>query len=218
MSYILDALNKSEKQRARKRAPGLSELRDESSSTKFGTKQFIGIFLLIIIVNSMGVYWYFGDRLNTTRPETDLASDLSETTVSASLSPQPLLAKPLAVKPSAVESGLMDSPQPAANSITLTPVRGENRKPSFSTTRQALARDQLPASIQVRLPELEVTSHIYASDPTFRMVKIDGVNRQEGDQLSQQHSIVEITETGLILDFEAYRYALDFIEDWQFEP
>ncbi|MBT4160804.1 MAG: GspB domain-containing protein [Gammaproteobacteria bacterium] len=61
MSYILDALNKSEKERTRKRTPGLSSL-EEGETPAIGIRGFLAILLVVVILNSAGIYYYFGGK------------------------------------------------------------------------------------------------------------------------------------------------------------
>lgn len=67
MSYILDALNKSERERARKLAPGISALQGNDQPIKYGIKHFLAALVLLAIINSAGVYFYFGDRWSTSQ-------------------------------------------------------------------------------------------------------------------------------------------------------
>ena len=51
MSYILDALNKSEKERTRKRAPGVTSLQDDKPPTGYTAKHYIIALALLAAVN-----------------------------------------------------------------------------------------------------------------------------------------------------------------------
>ena len=76
-----------------------------------------------------------------------------------------------------------------------------------------IAESALPAL----LPSLDVTAHIYADEPELRMVKINGMNRHEGDFLAENHRLVEITDRGIILEYYGQRYNLNVLEDWQID-
>ncbi len=184
MSYILDALNKSERERARKLAPGITALQGDDQPVKYGIKHFLAALVLLAVVNSAGVYFFFGDRWSTSQP------------------PETVVDRPPIIKPVKTNSSEIPS------------------QPSFPFIRHPDPVDinLLPPSVRSRLPELEVTAHIYSSDAEFRMVKINGVSRHEGEQLNATHQLLEITETGAILKFESYVYILDIVEDWQIAP
>ena len=69
-----------------------------------------------------------------------------------------------------------------------------------------------------RLPEIQITTHIFASDTDLRMVNINGVSRREGDLVTNSLLLVEITEDGVVMNFEGYAYAMNILEGWQNDP
>ena len=209
MSYILDALNKSEQERARKRAPGLAALHGDKESNPFTLKHFLLILLGVVVVNLIGLYVLFGDRL--TAPATHEP-------------PVAIEQKTAPVEPEKVETSRPAEPAAQATElsefelaedeelITPAPVRTTNR--SAIPDYDAVPIEDLPVNIQMRLPAIEVTTHIYASDSELRMVKIDDVPRYEGDILTTDFRLLEITETGIVLEFEGYAYLVNVIDDW----
>ena len=78
--------------------------------------------------------------------------------------------------------------------------------------------NDLPDQVIRRLPEIEITTHIFASDSDLRMVNINGVSRKEGDLVTNSLLLVEITEDGVVMNFEGYAYAMNILEDWQNNP
>lgn len=199
MSYILDALNKSEKERARKQAPGLAALQGEQEQNSFTLKHFMLILLVLVVVNLAGLYWMFGDRLRVPEePAIETATNIPERT-----------APETSELPAAEQ-------QPAEAPELITPARRpvSNEPAPVSTDYRPLAIEDLPTAVQLRLPAIDVTTHIYASDAELRMIKIDEVARYEGDILNTDFRLLEITETGIVLEFEGYAYSIDVIEDW----
>ncbi|MBL6690837.1 MAG: general secretion pathway protein GspB [Pseudomonadales bacterium] len=192
MSYILDALNKSEQERARKRAPGLAALHGDREPRNFTLKHFLLILLALVFVNLAGIYLLFGDRLAT--------ATTTPTEIEISTSRPSELVTP--------------TTEPVAPAIITPPKASEAKTPDIPDDYEAVAVGDLPLDIQMRLPVIEVTTHIYASDPELRMVKIDGVPRYEGDILTTDFRLLEITETGVAMEFEGYAYVLDVIEEW----
>jgi len=193
MSYILDALNKSEQERERKQTPGLKSLQGEPPPSRFQLRHFLYLLALLVVFNSLGVFFYFG---NNARPGSDTA--LPDENPSAGSS---VTAKAAAV----------GTPQTSAR---LSPADF----PATSGTRGSVAVNDLPDQLIRRLPEVQITAHIYASDPDLRMVNINGVSRSEGDLLSNSLQLVEITENGVVMNFEGYAYVMNVVEDWQNNP
>ncbi|WP_432471293.1 general secretion pathway protein GspB [Amphritea sp. HPY] len=70
---------------------------------------------------------------------------------------------------------------------------------------------QLPAGVQRELPQLSFSVHIYARQPASRMVKVNGRMLREGDQISPQVRLDEITRSGVILIYKGYRFRMNSV-------
>jgi hypothetical protein len=71
MSYILDALNKSEKERTRKKTPGLNTLNDDTSSTGVKASHLLLGFMLLAGINAAVIYYFFAQSMGSeTQPGT----------------------------------------------------------------------------------------------------------------------------------------------------
>ena len=193
MSYILDALNKSEQERERKQTPGLKSLRGEPSPNRFQLRHFLYLLALLAIFNSIGVFIYFG---NNSQPEARIA--------------------PQAKNPSAdslvpANAATVDGPMTSSSLTAAQPAE-------FPASGKTVDINDLPDQVIRRLPEIEITTHIFASDSDLRMVNINGVSRKEGDLVTNSLLLLEITEDGVVMNFEGYAYAMNILEDWQNNP
>lgn len=196
MSYILDALNKSEQERERKQTPGLKSLQGEPAPSRFQLRHFLYLLALLVIFNSIGVFIYFGN---------DAPPEIGNTTKNIG---------PSADSPSAANADMVVMPEASSNSAAAQPT---DFTPSVTTGYTGTV-NELPDHISRRLPEVLITAHIYASDPDLRMVNINGVSRSEGDLVSDSFQLVEITEVGVVMNFEGYAYVIDIVEDWKNNP
>jgi hypothetical protein len=196
MSYILDALNKSEKERERKQTPGLKSLQGEPPPNRFQLRHFLYLLGLLVIFNSIGVVIYFG---NDSRPGISI----------------PLQAEsPSADSPAAANVTTLETPMNSSSSIAAQPTGF----PAPIVRDNALDVNDLPDHVIRRLPKIQITAHIFASDPDLRMVNINGVSTREGDLVSDSLLLVEITEVGVVMDFDGYSYVMNIVEDWQNNP
>ena len=196
MSYILDALNKSEQERERKQTPGLKSLRGEPSPNRFQLRHFLYLLALLAIFNSIGVFIYFG---NNSQQETGIA---------------PQATSPSADSPAPANAATVDTPMTPSNLTAAQPAGF----PTPVTTGKTVDINDLPDQVIRRLPEIHITTHIFASDSDLRMVNINGVSRKEGDLVTNSLLLVEITEDGVVMNFEGYAYAMNILEDWQNNP
>lgn len=68
---------------------------------------------------------------------------------------------------------------------------------------------QLPVQVQRSLPQLNFSVHIYSDKPASRMVKINGRMLREGDPVSADMRLDEITRAGVILLYKGYRFRMN---------
>ena len=196
MSYILDALNKSEQERERKQTPGLKSLRGEPSPNRFQLRHFLYLLALLAIFNSIGVFIYFG---NNSEPDSDIATQAK--TPSADLL--------VPANAATVDTSM------ASSNLTAAKPAGFPAPPAAGKTVDI---NDLPSQVIRRLPEIQITTHIFASDSDLRMVNINGVSSKEGDLVTSSLQLVEITEDGVVMNFEGYAYAMNILEEWQNNP
>lgn len=67
----------------------------------------------------------------------------------------------------------------------------------------------LPLSVRRDLPKLDLSIHVFSSEPESRFVLINGERRIEGDELEQGARLIEIRRDGALVDFRDYRFLLE---------
>ena len=65
---------------------------------------------------------------------------------------------------------------------------------------------ELPLPIQQELPPMAVSVHAYSGRPSERMVGINGRMLREGDSLSPDLKLEQITPDGMIMGYKGYRF------------
>ncbi|GEM_PF-183377 len=84
------------------------------------------------------------------------------------------------------------------------------------TVRDTFLRvDQLSVLIQDQLPSLSFSAHMYASDPQDRWVRVNGRRLEEGDKITGDLEIEEITSDNVVLNFRGQRFSMKALSDWQ---
>lgn len=98
---------------------------------------------------------------------------------------------------------------PAAVQPTETPVTSTPQPSSMveDGSRLPLYKD-LSEELRARMPDLNMSMHFYAKDPDRRLVRINGRLLREGARLSDDLELVEITPSGVTLDFLGKVFAL----------
>lgn len=74
--------------------------------------------------------------------------------------------------------------------------------------------DQLPARLLTRLPTMDFSAHMYASLPRDRWVRVNGLDKVEGDWIDGKVQIVNIEAQRVILQFEGEVFAMTALTDW----
>jgi hypothetical protein len=191
MSYILDALKKSEAQHDPAAAVNLALNQQRSQSRQRTTGILIAAALL---ANVAVLIWLFGP--NTTVIESADTLIREPLTTASEQLPRTQVATPpeQPVSQSAEEPAAVRWVQPAAK------------------IRIPLAK--LPAAARERFPDLAFSTHIWADDPGLRAVVANGNRLVEGDEIDGV-AVERITEVGVIVSFENYLVEIPVVADWQ---
>ena len=75
--------------------------------------------------------------------------------------------------------------------------------------------DQLSPLIQDQLPSLSFSVHMYASDAQDRWVRVNGRRLEEGDKITSDLGIEEISADTVLLNFRGQRFTMKALSDWQ---
>ncbi|CAM4182112.1 general secretion pathway protein GspB [Vibrio neonatus] len=65
-----------------------------------------------------------------------------------------------------------------------------------------------------RLPALNLQTHMYASNPKHRLVKINGKELQEGDMINDQTKLVVISPRFIVVEFGGEKIQIPALYDW----
>ncbi|MCW8106938.1 general secretion pathway protein GspB [Alteromonas ponticola] len=74
--------------------------------------------------------------------------------------------------------------------------------------------DQLPVKLLTRLPSMNFSAHMYASNPRDRWVRVNGKQLGEGDWITDRVQIVNIEGQRVILNFEDELFSMAALTDW----
>jgi len=229
VSFILEALRKSEHERQRQAGPAVAEMpmvrpRPRMPVALMAVGALLAINLIVVL--------YFLLRNDapevvreapvtaapTVRPSA--AGGPAPVVRSMQPSPAPVVSAPPSreVRPLTEETGPDPEPAamrdaPAAPDPTLLPP-APTPGVSYSEPPQAAVRDApprldtLPAQATAGLPALNLDLHIYASEPSQRAAFINGRRYREGDTLPEGVEVRAITPEGAVLQYRGQRFLL----------
>jgi len=70
---------------------------------------------------------------------------------------------------------------------------------------------------QQSIPEMSFAGHVYSTNPGSRSVIINGYAMSEGDAIVEGINVVEITRSGVVFSLHGELFRVDILQDWSFE-
>lgn len=217
MSYILDALKKSEQERGHGAAPGIQTV--HSSSLNYHAKKrsiWPWILIAAVLLNLAALLYFIFDR--------PAPAPVSTATIQINTPPPAAAPENVITNTITNTSSSNEPPQTSVHdeNISTPPVtRNYNAAPTQPAPTatddanfQAVDISQLPDNIRQQIPALEFTAHVYSSNPQQRSVVVNGRFMEEGEQLSDDLMVKEITSTGVVMDFRGYLFRSSVITGW----
>lgn len=91
-----------------------------------------------------------------------------------------------------------------------------NAEPETKVTVRddTLRVDQLPVRLLTRLPTMNFSAHMYASNPRDRWVRVNGRQLSEGDWIADKVQIINIEAQRVVLAFENEIFTMAALTDW----
>lgn len=234
MSYILDALNKSEQERREQQhAPSLQAIHQGNAPQPTHKRRQIWLFMCVallcaaMLVAAIYVYQKTADH--------GPASSAPPVAATAPMAPtQPMVpaqvmtANPTQTPPPASAANvtsLYNQPEPelppvepktieSASALTLSAAELDMARAALSSISTTPSIHSLPPGVKNRLPELYYSAHIFSNEEGKGFVIINDQSRYKGDVIARGLYVQEVLEEGVILNFEGTAFFLDALTDW----
>lgn len=210
MSFILDALRKSELARQRQSGPSIAELPIARGDRRLPAA-LVAIGLLLLV--NVAVLLYFLLREDAPAAANTPAASVAAANVEAPPEPQSPAPPPEPAR--AAEAAVaLDVPPPGPEAA---PAPDPTLLPAPSASTSAEIGDETPpppAAIgtppqgAAGLAELSVDLHIYTDDPARRAVFINGRRYTEGMTLAEGPVVEEINRDGAVINHRGQRFLL----------
>ena len=219
MSFILDALKKSEAQRQRADAPALYEMKMAPPRQRVPVWLIVLGGLLLINIGVLSVVLLRGNH--SAAPQAD-ASSAGTTVATPPPAPVPSAPTPASAAPANLPATIALGNQPgtavAPNSGANAADRADDAPavepaPAPAATSGAASGDvptydQAASAPGANLPELKLDLHAYAANPADRFVFLNMVKLKEGQSSPAGVRVETITPEGAILSWQGSRFFL----------
>lgn len=209
MSYILEALKKSDSERQQQPSSlplkDLAPLASRKRTTNFSL--LIPITILALLIGIGTTFWYH-NSLQTPQTLQTMKKDphvKAETTNSPTEVPAPETTKEIVLD--VFEPAPIRHLPPIENALAST---SENNTQSPSPYADVIHLRELPSDIQALIPPLKFAGHAYAKNPARRMIIINNKIVKEGDTIDNQLILKTITTKGVILSYKAMIFQIVF--------
>jgi general secretion pathway protein B len=220
MSFILDALRKSEHERQRSAMPGIAQVPFGLPRREMPAWAIAVIVALAIAVLMLGGAWWRSakqDSAASAEPPAPARTEIPLALPPAGVATPPAAvysAPPIGDSPGDRSAAASDRPPPAPS------IRGADAA-SPASARDAETAEADPAAEEptlpsaealaaegVALPRLRLELHAYSARPADRFVFINGTKYLEGATLTEGPRIVRIAPNGAVLVYLGHRFLL----------
>ncbi len=199
MSYILDALKKSDQQRQRGATPTLPSAQATTVAPKQSFSVFYGVLAAVLLCAGIAIGW-----LHPWQAEqpAHAAEPFARPTMPDS---NPVVLAPRSVQPEI--AGKPEQKLPASNLVPIAPavLPKESANP-VATEQKASPLSELPLAIQQEIPDMKIQLHSYSNKSANSIVSINSRMLKEGDSLAPGLKLEQITPDGVIFSYKGYRF------------
>ncbi|MEN8135298.1 MAG: general secretion pathway protein GspB [Thermodesulfobacteriota bacterium] len=238
MSYILDALKKSEQERKQGEIPGLNSLQAHPRPPRYSSPILIYLLagILLLMTLTIGLWLFFRQPPAPTSPQAT-SEIMTEAVLPQTAQPQEIEAEALPIaqevppdkpiQPAIIAkpdtptiADLTPEPEPSLGAVAPPSatagdsgdneqLRPDEQDSPAPAQPELITFANLPPDIRSALPELVIAAHYYSSKPSSRMASINGRIMRQGQSVADGLILEEIIREGVILSFHDYRFSLE---------
>jgi len=194
MSYILDALKKSDQQRNIGATPTLQFAQASLPAPKRPSLFYYGLLAVVLLAAGVVIGLLRPWQAEQLTPEKEQIANGS----------------PVTIPQQAAPASLPNSPETQGNTtqdIVAAPIQQTAAKPDGEAQQQQVMQlYELPAAIRREIPDMAVQLHAYSSKPGERLVSINSIRLREGGYLMAGLKLEQITPDGMIFSYKGYRF------------
>ena len=231
MSYILDALKKSEQERGHGHIPDVQTVHTSSLNYRSEKRTYWPYFLIAaVLLNLLAIVYFIFNKENPPEIEADTAqsTETADTVDASSIAVD--ATAPSKISAAAVIEDNKDTAtaelivKPAITSVEKK-IQKPNKKSETDNTdtgsQTIIGRTdiidfyELPESIQQELPAFIISAHVYSTNPAQRSIVINNNFMEEGDYVLDGLILYEITPNGAVFAYQGTLFSYGVVSGWQ---
>jgi len=209
MSFILDALKKSESERHRHSGPVLMDVRIAPPRRRLPA--WAWIIVAVLAINLLVLAWllWFSPGHEPAQSAAPAANPAAPAAVTAAPAPAAPATSPAAAAPAPASALPEPALPPASVSVQAAAPPAAASAPAPVINIAALPRYQDLAGAGVVLPSLQLNLHVHDPVPANRYVLLNGVKAREGETLPDGLKVLQIVPSGVALEWRGQRFFLN---------
>ena len=201
MSFILDALKKSEADRQRQGAPGIASI-PESGRREPGPR-WIWIIMALLAVNLavlLGIVFKPGGDHSAAEAVQTPPPRLTSSTQLIEPAPQAVTGT--------IENTRAETTETVVEQAAAAPLPATTPTPRQTVTEGLKTFGELRAGGMLQLPDMHIDIHVYSGQPADRFVFVNMRKYRESATLIEGPVVSEITPDGVVLNYQGLQFLL----------
>jgi general secretion pathway protein B len=228
MSYILDALKKSEQERGHGNIPDVQTVHSSGLNYRSEKKSYWPYILIVaVLLNLLAIVYFILNKENieqtaTATQETNVTDQVktessvtSEKTAEADNLTTLTSKKNTEIKETATNtpaSAIDDTIKTTKKTAT---IKADTNSRAFNNTTKIMDFHELPESIRQELPSITISAHVYSTNPAQRSIVINNNFMEEGEYVLDGLILYEITTDGAIFTYQGTLFNYGVVSGWQ---
>ncbi|MBT8120482.1 MAG: general secretion pathway protein GspB [Gammaproteobacteria bacterium] len=243
MSYILDALKKSEQERGHGNVPDVQTVHSSSLNYRDDKKAVWPYILIVaVLLNLLAIGYFIINQAGPTETTQSIAES-TDTTKATTGNTAITVKQEQHTPPAPMADDSIQLQASGVSSVSTTTTAGKNvnaaaqeKEPMTRETAtvsetvttkpapQAAATDnseaiidfyELPDSIKQQIPTIIISAHVYSSNPLQRSIVINNNFMEEGEYVLDDLVLHEITQDGAVFNYRGTLFNYGVVSGWQ---
>ena len=213
MSFILDALRKSETERQQQTGPGFTD--GQIRTKKTSRNIWVPLLVIVLAANLLVLFWIMSLRSDDSATDA-LVLDSENAGADSGGSPEvrPLAREIVPDRATATTDPVQPRPAAIAPPESQPTTSGGSSEQNTVQTSTAIQEglpsfQQLVLAGELSVQPMHLDIHVYSGTASERFVFVNMKKYKEGDNLAEGPAIEEITRTGVILNHQGKKFTLD---------
>lgn len=224
MSYILDALKKSEQERGHGNIPDVQTMHSSSLNYRTEKKAYWPYILIAaVVLNLLAIIYFIVDKqpienIEATAPQTSVAiqTESEATPEKTETAEQPATVTSSENKNTAIEKAEAETTKTKTQAAEKTEtIAIKTETPAANQQTRILEFYELPESIKQELPSIVISAHVYSTNPLQRSIVINNNFLEEDEYVLDGLILHEITPDGAIFNYKGTLFSYGVVSGWQ---